>query len=153
MSHVRKQIRVAAETILSLSMVNYKHVFMSRIERSRDVMPYLLVYTPTELMTPKIIHPVPFYDRGILLIVQGKCRMTNDNLTFEDTMDEIATEIESKLTTSAMNSELSNKIKSIVLQTTDSEIVEDDNERTSATITLGWQVLVNTNEGDAETFI
>ena len=154
MAHIRKQIRDAVKTLLDASKSNYRHVFNSRIARDRDVLPYALVYTPSENTTKITIHPPAIIQRDIDLIVQLFVRLTNDTETHEETMDAAASEVETKLTQAILNTAMSDKVKHLELQATDSEIItEDETSRTYATITLGWLVRVNTLEGSPETLI
>jgi hypothetical protein len=62
--------------------------------------------------------------------------------------------VETKLTQAVVSAALSEKVKLLALQATDSEIItEDENSRTYAAITLSWLVQVNTIEGIPETLI
>ena len=154
MAHVRKQIRDAVKTLLDVSMSEYRHVFNSRLPRARDVLPYVLVYTPSETSTQLTIHPPAIIQRDINLVTQLFVRLTNDTETHEETMDAAAAEVETKLTGAIVSTALSEKVKLFTLQATDSEIItEDENSRTYATITLQWLVQVNTVEGSPETLI
>ena len=154
MAHARKQVRDTIKTLLDVSMVNYRHVFNSRLPRARDVLPYVLVYTPSEASTKMTIHPPAIIQRDIDLVTQLFVRLTNDTATHEETMDAAAAEVETKLTQAIVSTALSGKVKLLALQSTDSEIItEDENSRTYATITLGWLVQVNTVEGSPETLI
>ena len=154
MSHARQQIREAVGTLLSAAMVSYRHVFNSRLPRARDVLPYALVYTPSENSTKITIHPPAIIQRDIDLVTQLFVRLTNDTATHEETMDAAAAEVETKLTQAIVSTALGGKVKLFALQSTDSEIItEDENSRTYATISLGWLVQVNTVEGSPETLI
>ena len=152
MSHARRQVREAVGTILSDAPSNWRRVFETRMAPMRDVLPYLLVYIESELTDPITVHPTALIHRDMNLIVRGHVRIPDDE-TVEDEMDAVAAEIETKLTQAALNTQLSSKLKSIYLVSSDTEIVTDENDRTYAAIALTWRVRVTTSEGAPETLI
>lgn len=68
-------------------------------------------------------------------------------------MDAVAAEIESLMTITAMNTQLGGKLKSLALTSTVMAVDIDENERTSALLSLDWQIRVFTREGQPETLI
>jgi hypothetical protein len=73
--------------------------------------------------------------------------------TFEDTLDAAGTELETTLTSAALNTQLSGKLKSLSLQSCSVDVVTDENERTFAVQSLEWQVQLSTIEGSPETLL
>jgi hypothetical protein len=153
MAHARQQVRESAGTLLSASVAGlWNHVFETRIKPARDIYPFLMVYVDSEESTPELIHAPTLVSRDMLLSVRAYLKITDDE-GVEDAMDAVAVEIESLLTQTALNTQLSGKLKSLALQSTAMAVDTDENERTSALLSLDWQVRVFTLEGQSETLI
>ncbi len=149
--HIRQQIREAVGTVLG-SGTTWNHVFESRLSPSRDVLPYLLAYIEAEQSIEESIHSGGVMARELALTIKGRCRIV-DKETFEDTLDDIAVEVESTLTRAALNALLSNKIHGLYLTSTATDAVSDDDEREYAEITLEYMIKVFTAEESPETLI
>lgn len=153
MSHVRQQVRETAGTVLSASVAGlWNHVFETRIKPSRRIEPFLMVFVGPELSSYQTVHPTPLVAREMTLAVRGFLRITDDE-AIEDNVDNMASEIEKVLTFDAMNTELSSKLRSLELQSSNFEISTDDNDRTSAVLSLDFLVQVMTIEGSPETLV
>ncbi|MCP4141629.1 MAG: hypothetical protein GY755_15370, partial [Chloroflexi bacterium] len=135
MSHARKQIRVAVESLLSDSPVNWQRVFDSRLSPQRDVLPYLNFYVESEVTQPQTIHPGFIQSRVMALVINGRTRIV-DGEEIENALDTMAEEIEQKITFDSLNALLGGKLKSIYLDSSASSFVEDERERTFAEIAL-----------------
>lgn len=151
MSHVRKQIRDAVGALLSAS-TEIDAVFKTQIKPARDIWRIALVYTKSEQSEALVIHPTQLIERVVGLTVKVFQKFTDDE-DVEDYLDVIASDVETRLTYSALNSALSGNLKSIVLTSSDSDIEEDENQRTAAVLTLEWEVRIHTVEGSPETMI
>lgn len=153
MAHVRQTVREAFAALLDASAANlWTTVLETRIKPARDIMPFLMVYTESETTDAILIHGPTQYDRSIQITTKAYINISDDEQV-ENRMDAIAAEIEMLITQATMNTQLSNKCKSIALTSTDLSIETDENERTAAIVTLDWLVRVFTVEGDAETLI
>lgn len=153
MAHVRKQIRDAVGAILSAAPTTWQRVFKTRLAPARDVTPYLMVYIDSETVDVETIHSAGPYERLMTLTVIGRSRVT-DGEALEDTLDAMASEIETTLTATALRTELSNGSVWLVLQSSSSDLeVEDDNERVYAQVALEWEVRLYTAESLPETIL
>lgn len=153
MTHARQQVREAAAAVLNGSVAGlWNHVFETRIKPSRDIYPFLLVYVDSEVSDIGDIHPLPFIDRDMILAVRCYLKITDDE-AIEDQADAVAQEIEQILTSTALNSQLAGKLKLLSLQASGMDIDTDDNERTSALLSLDWRVRVFTIEGQPQTLL
>ena len=151
MAHPRQQIREAVGVILSASPTNWKTCEETRIAPRRAIMPYLSAYCDVETLTPLSIHSPVVYQRDVNLTVVGNVRLAQDAEQFEDDLDNVQQEIEQTLTLTALQSQVSG-VKSLILESSDTEIVDDD-DKIYAAVTLTFTVRVNTLEGVPETLI
>lgn len=151
MAHAREQVRDAVDTLLSASPTEWQIVFNSRIAPARDVTPYLLVYIESETTEPLDIHPGYTMMREMMLTVKARTRVIEGE-QLEDKLDAMAEEIEQTLTTTALRAAVP-KLKTLTLIGSNSDLVEDENERTFAEVALDWRVQVMTNEGVPETLV
>ena len=143
--HVKQQIREAVGTILEAAPTNWKTVKETRLPSDRDIFPYLMAYCESEVLDPLYIHSPIEYMRDIGLVIKGHALLSNDTESFEDSLDNILEEIEQTLTEPSLKAQLSG-VQSLILNSTDSEITDDD-DRTYATVTVNYTVRVNTTEG------
>ncbi|MCG7984734.1 MAG: hypothetical protein JAY90_18530 [Candidatus Thiodiazotropha lotti] len=150
MSHVRKQVRDAVGVLLSANPTNWNHVFKTKITPQREVLPYLLVYIDNENIEALDISPAYLQLRDMQLIVRGRFRLVEGE-SLEDYLDDIAVEIETKLTTATLKAQLADKLKGFELVTINDDLITDDNERSYAEIVFEWHVKVMTTEGIPET--
>ena len=153
MSHVRKQVRDAVGTLLSAAPVKWQRVFKARSAPARDVLPYLLVYIADENSDAQDIHAGFLQLREMTLSVSGRVRIVEGE-ALEDSLDAMAAEIETTLTTTALKAQLGNKLKHLELVSSrPDDDATDEHERTYAEIALDWRVQVHTAEGAPETLI
>ena len=155
MSHARQQVREAVATLLKVSPVTWGPVFETRIPSSRAVLPYLLVFSDGESVEAISVNSPGVYLRDLNVIVAGRLRLpgNNDTETVEDKMDALASEVETKLSFSAMVATLS-QLKSIRLASTEmSVIVNEDDAPQYAEVTLAFVAQYATAEAAPTTLI
>ena len=86
----------------------------------------------------------------MILSVRGYLQITDDE-GIEDNADAMATEIETRITHSLMNAELSNKCHGLYLTDSSFTVDIDEQERVQAILSVDYSVLVYTDEGLPET--
>ena len=120
MSHARQQVREAVGTVLGDTNTPYwNKVLESRITTDRDILPYLLVFIESETSTMLTIHPTPILERDMALSIQAHVRIPPDLETFEDTLDNVAAQVESKLTFANLKAQLgATELKHVTLTAT-----------------------------------
>lgn len=156
MTHARQQIREAVATILSRNPVAWKSVLKQRMEPDRVLWPYLLVFDTPETSDPSTVSDPCIYAREMTLITKGMLRLpgTGDMQTIEVQMDDLAGEIEVKLTQSTLRASIV-QIQSLYLAGTDKDIVERETETGityHAEVVLSWRISYATEEGSPEAF-
>lgn len=149
MSHVRQQIREAAAGLLAAAPVNWQRVFIQREAPLRVVLPYLLVYTPSESSTPLTLHNPFLLQRDLSLIVQAHVRIANAE-EVEKVFDAVSVEIEQKITLTKLKA-VAAKLTGVTLINTQTDIViSESNERLYGELTMTWQAQYHTVEGNPE---
>jgi hypothetical protein len=90
----------------------------------------------------------------MVLSVAGMLRLpgTGDTYTIEDKMDEVAAEIETKLTQSALREEVM-QVGSLALVSTSMEVIIEEDGVDHAEVITSWRVGYSTLEGSPETLI
>lgn len=149
--HVRQRILETIKDILTPAD-RWRRVFLSTQPPARDVFPYLLVYDESESSENILIHPTPIQQREVAIAIRGYIQ-TQDSEQALKIRNEVATEIEEKLTHSALNAELSGSVKGLEYTGSFYEEVEDEEERISSTIALNFTVQIHTAEGSPELFV
>jgi hypothetical protein len=160
MPHARQTIREAVASILATTPTAWAKVYETRIATQRQVWPFLMVFVTDEAATPLLIHPANIIDRTATVQVVGMLKMpgTGDGTgmteTVEDRMDVMAAEVETKLTTTALQAVVAGA-KSLALVTTSMDVItsETDGSISHAELTMTWQVSYDTAEGAPETLI
>lgn len=124
MPHARQQIRGAAAALLAASPVRWQRVFTQREVPPRVIMPHLLVYSPIETSSAATMHSPMQLLRDMTLIVQAHIRLSlTDDEQIERDFDDVAVEIEQKLTYAALKA-ATQKVSKLILQSTQSDIGE-----------------------------
>jgi len=152
MAHVRKKVNDAVYGILNTTPVLWTLVWQNRLPPSRGVTPYLQVWVDSEEINAEDIHQGHLQRRSMTLITRGRLR-TIEHEEDEDRVDAMAAEIETKLTTAALNTALSNKLRKLHLESVDIGFAEEDDERDFFEVVLSWTVEVYTLHGSPETLV
>ena len=153
MSHARKQIRTAFKEILKGGR-NWKTVLETRIIPTRQVMPFLMVFSDSEPTIGLNVQNPNIYERDLSISVAAVVKIGNDTTTLEDQMDVIAIEIEEKLTTTALVAKIPNKSISLTLDNQSYTVVVDvDDNIDYAEVLINWTVKYFTQEGQPETLL
>lgn len=101
MSHVRSQIRSAVQTALMGLATTGNQVFASRTYHLRDDdLPALLIKTESESVIEVTLSSDAMMTRELTLVVEGYAK-ANDAL--DETLDDIADEVESELNESTLD--------------------------------------------------
>src|SRR3990167_8668209 len=140
MTHVRQQIREAVATLLKVSPSTWGPVFETRIPTSRAVMPFLMVFADGESVDSISVNSPGVYFRDLNIVVAGRLKLpgNNDTETVEDRMDALASEVETKLSFSALLSTMT-QLKGIRLASTEMVVVIDDQDSPQyAEVTLAF---------------
>lgn len=145
--HARQTIREAVATVLSSSPVAWGSVIESRIASTRVIWPYLMVFAESEQAEATFTNPAS-YMRDLTVTVAGMLRLpgTGDTQTIEDKMDDVAAEIETKLTQTTLRAEVQ-QIQSLSLTNTSMEVVEEEDGTMHAEVILSWRISYSTLEG------
>ena len=147
MSHARQIIREAVATILAATPVAWESVTESRIASTLQIWPYLMVFSESEQSDPSTVNNPCIYDRRMTLTVAGMLRLpgSGDTYTIEDEMDAIASEIETKLTQTALRAIV--QIHSMYLKNTSMDVVIEENGIDHAEIIMSYEINYATLEG------
>ena len=135
--------------LLSASPINWTGVYSQRTPPQREVWPYVMVYSEAESGTQEIIGLPGIYLRELTIVTVGKSQIIQDyHDKIENTLDTIAAEIETKLTTATLqaSSGMAN-IKSLALIDTMIDTVIDDSGPRYGYIVLTWRIQYMTAEG------
>jgi len=155
MSHARQQICDEVVAILGLSPTTWKAVFGTRLPAVRAVMPFLMVFADSEPTTPVTDNAPLIYQRDMNLIVAGRLRLpgNNDAETVEQAMNDLAEEVETTLTFSALQTRLA-QVQRLWLVTTEMVVVQtEDGQPQYAEVTLSFVVRYFTQEGAPGTLL
>lgn len=155
MSHARQQIRTAARALLAASATHWSLVLGSRLPTPRAVMPYLMVFSDGEPAAPVTDNAPLIYQRDMSLIVAGRLRVSgnNDNETIEDSMDDLAAEVESTLTFAALQAQLA-QVQRLWLTSTEMVVVlSEEGQPQYAEVTLAFVVRYFIQEGVPDTLL
>lgn len=153
MSHARKKIRDEVARLLNVAPVNWGLITPSRINSTRQIWPYLMVYAESEGATPATVSDPYIYSRSLSLAVVGLLRLpgTGDTSTIEDKMDALAEEVEKKLTSEALRVNLS--VQSVALLSTVMDVFIEEDNVDHAEIKLTYQITYSTVDGLPDTLI
>jgi hypothetical protein len=148
MSHARNTIRSAIAAILSAAPTAWSSVSESRIQSSRQIWPYVMVFTDDDSSDALLIHPTNIYERNLSVSVVGLLRLpgTGDTYTIEDKMDDLAAEVETTLTRASLKVVVP-KIQSLVLKSTSMNVVIEPDGVDHGEVHMNWEVSYATAEG------
>jgi len=154
MSHGRKTIRSAIATLLATTPSAWSQVVETRIQSSRQIWPYLMVFAESEDSDDTVVNMGGIYSRNLVVSVVGLLRLpgTGDTQTIEDKMDTMAAEIETKLTHTTLSATVS-AVKSVSLIASRMDVIIEDDGIDHAELNLSWRVNYYTAEGSPETLI
>ena len=154
-NHIRQQVREAVATVLSATPTAWNIVVESRVQSTRQIWPYLMVYSDGDTAEAISIDDPVIYERTCRIVIVGMLRMPSagEVETIEDRMDELSLEIETKLTNSALRAQLA-KIQSLTMNSTTLEvIVTDDDIIDHAEVTMTYDVVCANAENAPSTLI
>ena len=148
MSHARKTIRSAIAAILETNPSSWSSVSESRIQSTRQIWPYVMVFSEADAAEALLIHPTNVYERVLSISIVGLLRLpgSGDTYTIEDKMDELAAEVETKLTRTALKTAVP-KIHSLVLESTSMNVVIEPDGVDHGEVHMAWKVSYANAEG------
>lgn len=154
MAHTRQTIREAVATILRTTPTNWTVVSESRIQTTRQVWPYLMVFAESSADEGLTDTAPKAYNRELTLTVVGLLKLpgSGDTQTVEDKMDVMSAEIETKLTTATLRAVVSG-VKILSLVTTSMDVIIEEDGIDHAELNMTWRVTYQTLEGLPEAFI
>lgn len=153
MSHVRNQIRDVLTTLLNTSPVNYKRAYNTRIPPMQQVWPYVLLWIENESIEDTTVNPAWWQMRTAVMTIDCRTQLPmRETESLENRLDDLATEIEQKLVSSASIAAVD--IKNIRLLNTAMEVIlDDDNNPSYGSARLTYEIKYCTNEGVPQTLI
>lgn len=152
MSHVRTQLVNAVATLLEAAPTNWSVVWKSRFHPARDIAGYVQVWTEGDDVEAEGIEAAHMQLREVTLVTRGRLRVI-ENEDDEDRVNTLAAELETKLTHTALNTALSNKVRRFHLVSTDIDQAVEDDERVFLDVTLTWNIWIYTVHGSPETMV
>jgi hypothetical protein len=154
--HSRTQIRQAIAGILKQETdpSGWALVHQSRVDYSRNVWPYLKVYTDRDDSARISLHSPHVQERSLSVVVVGLVRVpAGETETVEDKMDHLAKLIESNLTDEAVHEALP-LVKSLDLISSQMDLIMTTEEAIShAELTMIYKCRYMTLEGMPEDLI
>src|SRR5688500_12012197 len=150
--HTRQQIREAVATVLSRTPLAWNSVTQPRVPSTRQIWPYLMVFAESEASSQSTVNDPCVYERELIITVAGMLKMPTDTSIIEDKIDEVAAEIEQKLTQSALRAELQ-QIQSLTLVSTSMEVVQEEDGIDHGEVITSWRISYSTLEGSPEVLI
>jgi len=154
MSHVREQVRGAVVTLLNTSPTAYRRAYNARIPPMQQVWPYLMVWVESEAIPDRTIHPSSMQMRDMVLTIEARVQLPQrETEELENQMDDVAAEIETKLTLTAVQTALP-KVESFILTDTRLELAVDQEENPSyGAVVMNYLISYATIEGTPGTLI
>lgn len=120
----------------------------------QQVWPYLLVWIGTESVTLETIHPGVLLNRVAILTVEARLQvLQRETETMESRMDEIAAEIETTLTVSALQAIVDVKDISLADSSFDVVMNDEDGSISFALLTMNFAVNYYTVDGSPEILV
>jgi hypothetical protein len=155
MSHARKQIRTAIADLLRTDPSTWREnaVQETRIESSRQIWPYLMVFADEEVSSKDTISEPAVMERTFQLFIVGMLKLpgTGDTQTIEDQMDAMATEIETTLKPSAVSGVLPKVVLSLV--STKPDVINETDGIDHGQLHMTWEVSYSTISGTPESMV
>lgn len=137
-NHLRRQIREAVATLLTNLTTTGTRVFQSRVVVLKDAqLPALLINTNEEQVTQQTIHDNPLLERQLSIEVIGKAKAVAD---VDDTLDQIAKEVEIAINASQTANTLNGLVKGIILDSIDVTI-SGETEKKVGEIRMGFTAI------------
>jgi hypothetical protein len=154
MSHIRQQVREAIAAVLAASSVSWRSVIESRVASTRQIWPYVMVFSTGDSLEVISVNDPTIYSRTINIAIVGMLRIANtDTITIEDKMDVMALEVETKLTNAAIRAVLPG-IESLAITSTSLDlIVTDDDAIDHAEVTITCEVICANAENAPSTIL
>lgn len=154
MSHARQTIREAIATLLRNTPTNWGSVLETRLQSTRQEWPYVMVFADSETSNAMTVHAPTVYSRSLTIFVVGMLRLpgTGDVQTVEDLMDDLAVEVETKLTSTTLRAIVS-KVEAVELVATKMDVILEVDGIDHAEVHMTWRVQYATAEGAASTLI
>jgi hypothetical protein len=155
--HARQRIREAVASILSRNPVAWKSVVESRVASTRVIWPYLMVFVESETSQVGVVNDPCNYDRDLIISIVGMLRLpgTGDKESIEDRMDEVAAEIETKLTQDTLRAKV--MVGSLEHISTSMAVIEGEGQDGQYTyhaeVTLSFRIGYSTEEGSPDSLI
>ncbi|MCL6557198.1 MAG: hypothetical protein K6U74_00065 [Firmicutes bacterium] len=151
--HARKQIRDAVVSLLNVAPVNWQLVTPSRIASTRQIWPYLMVFCDGETSSPITVNEPFVSQRSLSVSIVGLLRLpgTGDTQSVEDRMDDLALEVEEKITSAAMRGLVQINNVSLISTVMDVFIEEENIDR--AEIKMVYNIVYTTLDGSPSTLI
>lgn len=143
MAHVRTQIRNAVAAQLAGLASTGARVFVNRLRLLQaSELPALIIRTDDESISPDGIHYPALQDRRIALTIEGVAAATS---ALDDTLDQIALEVEQAMSASAAAVELnglahSSRLESIAID------LDAEAERPTGRVLLRYEINTFTTE-------
>ena len=154
MAHVRETVRSAVVTLLNTSPTAYRRAYNTRIPPQQQVRPYLMVWAESEAIPDRTIHPSSMQLRDMSLVVEARVQLPQrETEELENQMDDVAAEIETKLTLAAIQTALP-KVESFILTDTRLELAVDmDDVPSYGSVVMNYLISYATTEGTPGTLI
>jgi hypothetical protein len=152
MTGIRKQVTSAMASLLTPKASTWQSVLQSRIQSSRQLWPYVMIYSSGDIVEDLVTDDPALYLRAVDVSVIGMIRVT-DPLSIEDDMDAISVEIESRLINSSMRSLIPNFESMSLVSTTLEVIITDDDQIDHAEVLVTYRVVATSSENDPATLI
>lgn len=153
MAHAWTQVRGAMVSLLEVNKVSYSRAYPTRIAPARDVKSYLLVYVTSESVQQLSATPDPVQLRSMSITIAARVPLPNESEVVEDRLESMVSEIEGKLTFTALNTALSGKLGHLEYTGSNIDLTTDENERSYAEAQMAWRVDVLTQQSDPETLL
>lgn len=154
MSHARNTIRSAIAAILSAAPSNWSSVSESRIQSQRQIWPYVMVFVEADVSDALLIHPTNIYERKLSISIVGLLRLpgSGDTYTIEDKMDDLAAEVETKLTRASLKVVVP-KIQTLSLESTTMNVVIEPDGTDHGEVHMVWEATYANAEGSPSVLI
>ena len=148
MTHARQQIREAVESILSSHSIGWKSVLLTRIPPTRQIWPYVMVYTPSDEPVSETPFAPSVHVFNCDLVIDARLRLpgTGDTSEIEERLDAVGFEIQEKVTFQSLFSHVSG-IKSLSAPRTVTEVLTGEDDIDYGQIVLSYTVGYSTLEG------
>ena len=154
MSHARTQIRDEAIALLRYEKISWSAALAGRIEPSRQMWPYLLVYSDSDKVIGHTVDAPMYLEREMSLNIVGKLKMPGncDGESIENSMDALAAKVEEILTSNSMREGMNTVTLSLASIDTNL-MVTDEDKVDHGEVHMVFTVEYQTMEGEPEVLI